>query len=318
MAKRISAAGVLLVAAVTVLSACGQVFGQELRPTAEPLHDSRPAIIASLFPQYDFARHIAGDRARVTLLLPPGAESHVFDPTYSDMAAIHRADIFIYTGAVMEPWAGRIAAGVDAASLLIVDASAGITLLDHLFNTHTHHEHNHGADPHIWLDPMRAKQMVDNIAAALVETDPENAAFYLANAAAYREKLAALDADIAAVVAASGGRSLVFGGRFAYAYFLERYQIPYRTAFDSCSTQAEPSILRMTQIINYVREHRIPVVFHEELADPRIARTIADGAGATALLFSTAHNVTRDELAQGITYIDIMRQNLRHIEKAFQ
>jgi zinc transport system substrate-binding protein len=82
-------------------------------------------VIATLFPQYDFARQIAGDRADVKLLLPPGVESHAFEPTPSDVIAINEADVFIYTGEYMEPWAHKIAESIEG-DVLVADVSLGI------------------------------------------------------------------------------------------------------------------------------------------------------------------------------------------------
>lgn len=288
------------------------------------------SIVASLFPQYDFARAIAGDKAEVSLLLPPGMESHTFDPKPSDMTKIYGSDLFIYTGKTMEPWADRVIAGMEdggARNLLVVDASEGISLEGHDHDDdhddedgdHDDHSdsdaHGHEYDPHIWLDPIHAIKMVGNIEEALCQKDPENADYYRANASAYKKELEKLDADITAVVKAGKRDTLVFGGRFAYLYFLKHYGLNYVTAYNSCSTEAEPSIRNMTHVIRYMRENDIPCVFHEEFVDPKVARSIAEQTGASLELFSTAHNVTKDELESGVTFIDIMRGNLSRIEK---
>lgn len=282
------------------------------------------AIVASLFPQYDFARAIAGDKAAVTLLLPPGVESHTFDPKPADMTKIHNADLFIYTGEYMEPWAARVIAGASdggARDLLVVDASGGIVLAEDGHGHDDGHEREHEGvqdhehDPHIWLDPTLAMKMVDNIADALCEKDPANAEFYRDNAANYREELTKLDDDIFAAVRAGKRDTLVFGGRFAYLYFLKHFGLRYVTAFDSCSTEAEPSVRDVARVIDYVRERGIPCIYHEEFVDPKVARSIAEQTGASLELFATAHNVTKDELERGVTFIGVMRGNLARIEK---
>jgi len=87
-------------------------------------------VITTLFPVYDFTKKIAGDKANVTLLLPPGVEAHSFEPKPGDMVTINSADIFIYTGKYMEPWVESILRGVDSKKLLVIDTSKGITLLE--------------------------------------------------------------------------------------------------------------------------------------------------------------------------------------------
>lgn len=146
-----------------------------LLPCASGGEKPRIAIVATLFPQYDFARQIAGDNADVKLLLPPGAESHSFEPTPADMQSIAGADIFVYTGEYMEPWAKRLADSAAApAGVRIVDASKGVAFLgegeeeEEEEDDHDGH-HHHGADPHIWLDPTRAAVMVVNIGQALAD-----------------------------------------------------------------------------------------------------------------------------------------------------
>lgn len=292
------------------------------------------SIIATLFPQYDFARQIAGGRADVLMLLPPGVESHTFEPKPSDMQAIHSADLFLYTGDEMEPWAARVIAGADNTRAL--DLSHGIDMItppdhdhsDHAGDDHDHDDHDHddhddqsghdshehAADPHIWLDLRNAAHMVGAIADALCDIDPDGASVYRANADTLTGELLALDTDFEQMIAGRTRDSIVFGGRFAYLYFLTRYNLPYETAYESCGASAEPSMQKIASVISYVKEHDLPVVYHEELTDPIVARTIAQQAGAELMLFSTAHNVTKDEFESGITFIDVMRQNYDNLK----
>nr|MBP6491946.1 zinc ABC transporter substrate-binding protein [Clostridia bacterium] len=142
-------------------------------------------IVATLFPQYDFARQIAGDKAEVTLLLPPGVESHSYEPTPSDIIRINESDLFIYTGKNMEAWSQKIIDGMveTGSKSLVLDVSRGIKLE----TTETLEEdHEHLYDPHIWTDPLIAKEMVSNIETALCQLDPVNAEYYKENAEAYR------------------------------------------------------------------------------------------------------------------------------------
>ena len=322
MRRWLIAAVILMATTILVVLFAGGKGDENVTNTES---DNKIEIVASLFPQYDFARAIAGDKAAVTLLLPPGLESHTFDPKPADMTKIYNADLFIYTGQFMEPWAERVIAGVkegDATKLLVVDASKGIALEedehDHDHEGHGHESediHHHEYDPHIWLDPTLAMKMVDNIANALCEKDPENTDYYRTNAANYRKELEKFDRDVFAAVKAGKRDTLVFGGRFAYLYFLRHFGLHYVTAYDSCSTEAEPSVRDVARVIDYARKHDIPCVYHEEFVDPKIARSIAEQTGASLELFSTAHNVTKDELDRGVTFIEVMRGNLARIEK---
>lgn len=352
-------------------------------------------VVASLFPQYDFAKRIAGDRAEVTLLLPPGTEGHTYDPSPSDVARIEAADVFLYTGEYMEPWAERIVSGARGDALLVADVSEGIALRvegargeakdmphvvvvasgdtslhahdgrvgddpshdhgahehdDHAREAHDHelahasddalreraavagardhdpaacddptHDHDHGGyDPHFWLNPLLAVEMMRNVEHALASRDPANAAHYRANADALEEDLRALDADFARAAAQSDRKVLVFGGKFAYRYFLDRYALDYVSAYASCSAEAEPSVRDVARVIGYVKDNRIPCIYHEAFDDPKVARTIAEATGAEALLFHTAHNLSRAELDEGMGFVDVMRRNLANVEKGLR
>jgi zinc transport system substrate-binding protein len=275
----------------------------------------RFTVIATLFPQYDFARQIAGDKAEVRLLLPPGVESHAFEPTPSDIVAINEADVFIYTGEYMEPWAARIAESIEG-DVLVSDVSEGIEPDPEEHDDAVGETHAVPYDPHIWTDPVRAEAMARNVEKALCEADPENAEYYRANADAYARELEALDNDLSQAVKTSAGKKIWFGGRFAMNYFANRYGLECEAAFDSCSAESEPSAQRVAAMIDGMRAEGAPVIFYEELADPKIARTISEATGAEMLLLHSCHNLSEKEMASGETYITLMRQNLENLKKA--
>ena len=268
-------------------------------------------IVATLFPQYDFTKQIAGDKANVKLLLPPGTESHGYDPKPSDMLGIYNADLFIYTGKNMEPWAEIIIKSVKNNNLTIVDCSKNMEVLC----VGDRCEHEHGADAHIWLDPTKAIQMVENILEALCQKDPENTDFYMQNAEDYIKRLQKLDDDVFDVLKNAKRNFIVFGGRFSYIYFLRHFNLDYTTVYDSCSTNTEPSISKIISVIEFIRQNNIPCIYYEELSDPKAAKLIAKETKTEYLQFSTAHNVTKNEFEEGITFLDIMYVNLENLKK---
>lgn len=278
------------------------------------------SVICTLFPQYDFAKHIVGGRAEVTMLLPPGTESHTFDPKPSDILALNKTDVFIYTGEFMEPWAQRILQSLSSPRLVVVDASSGVPLLktEEEDGHDAHDGHDHSYDPHIWLNFDYATRMVDNILEGLIKADPKNADFYTANAAAYKMRLSDLDKEFQALFKTAKRNTLVFGGRFAYRYFLDHYGVHYITAYENCSTETEPTLKHITDVIRYMSDQGIRVIYHEELVDPKVARSIAEQTGAQPLLFSTGHNVSKSEFDSGIHFIDIMKHNLENIRKGLE
>ncbi len=282
-------------------------------------------IVATLFPQYDFARRIAGDRASVRLLLPPGAESHSYEPSPSDMAGIARSDVFIYTGAEMEPWAGRLVGSLAPAGRpLVVDASRGIPLLrdanadadadgDHR-DEHADHAdgegHIHLYDPHIWLDPVLATAMAENIAAALAERDPAGADFYAANAAGLAADLKRLDGEFRRKVATMPRRALVFGDRFAFRYFFERYGLEEIGPYKDCAPGAEPGPRAVIAAEKYILENRVRYIYREAAETNRLSRVLAEETGAEILTVESLHTLPPARLAAGATYLGVMRENM--------
>lgn len=276
-------------------------------------------IVTSLFTEYDFVKQIGKDKVEVKILLPPGTESHTYEPTPKDIVSINEADMFIYTSNQMEPWAEKIAESIDSKNTIILQAGQDINLIEieHEHEDRKDHE-EHTADAHIWLDPNNAIKMVENITDKLCFISPENAEYFRNNANAYIEELRKLDSEIEETVKNSERKKLVFGGEFAYIYFLDRYNLEYATAYDGCGEGAEPSAKKIKEIIDTINNEKIPVIFYEELSAGKIANMIADETNAKALVFNTVHNVTSSELENGVTYVSIMKQNLDKVKEALK
>lgn len=297
---------------------------------------SKIKVVTTLFPQYDFANQVGKDAVEVKMLLKPGVESHTYEPAPSDIIEINKADIFLYTGDEMEPWVSKILDSLDS-DVMIVDLSKNITLdkvedhdhehedeesdEDHLHEDESeeaeHEEdHVHSYDPHIWTNPLNAKLMVEDIKAALSEVDKADKMTYENNAKEYLASLDQLDQDIREVVKQAKRDEVVFGGRFAFHYFFEEYGLDYVSAYDSCSSETEPSAKVIATIIDKVKEDQIPIIFYEEFANPKVAESIANATGAKTLLLHSCHNVSTDDYKNGATYLSLMYQNLENLKEA--
>ncbi len=281
----------------------------------QPLSVSEKAsaltIVTTLFPQYDFAKAIAGDSAHVKLLLPPGSESHSYEPTPADMIAINEADLFIYTGEMMEGWVTSLLDSLSG-SPEILNLSTSLNLSEGEQNVHEHH---HDIDPHIFTNPRYAAMMAQSIEEALCRLDASNAENYRMRGEALRGELLTLDQKFRELSASASRNKLIFGGRFAFLYFTEEYGFSYESAYDSCSSETEPAAADVARIVDIVRNEKIPVVFYEELSEPKTARLICEETGAKPLLLHSCHNVSKEELQSGATYLSIMAQNLEHLKE---
>ena len=279
--------------------------------------DGRIKIVATIFPAYDFARNIAGERADVSLLLPPGVEPHSYEPTPKDMVSIQNCDLFIFNGGESESWIENVLTSIDGGFKTLKMTDGVDTLLEEDGNEN---EHGHGDEPeydeHIWTSPVICKDICAAISEALCEKDPENAADYKQNAAAYIEKLNTLDREIKDTVKSAKRRVLIFGDRFPFKYFSSEYGLDCYAAFPGCSTQTEPSAAKMAELIDKARNEHVPAVFYIEMSNMRVADTLAESTGARKLLLHSCHNLSRDELERGEDYISLMKKNLENLKIA--
>ncbi|WP_281178940.1 metal ABC transporter substrate-binding protein [endosymbiont 'TC1' of Trimyema compressum] len=111
---------------------------------------------------------------------------------------------------------------------------------------------------------------------------------------------------------------MYFGGRFALAYFTAEYGLEAHSAYANCSEETEPSVQDMSTMIDEMKAEGIPVVYYEELTEPKVAQTISDATGAQMLMFHTCHNVSLDDFQRGITYFEIMYRNAEHLKQGLQ
>ncbi|HXE98358.1 MAG TPA: zinc ABC transporter substrate-binding protein [Dongiaceae bacterium] len=320
-----------LLTSVALFCACQRKEAKAPAPTAKKL-----GVITTLFPLYDFARTIGGDKADVTLLLPPGVEAHHFDPKPDEIIKIKKADVFVYTNEYMEPWATKLLKGVATESLLVVDSGKGAKLIEAApeeehegehgaggkesagHKEEGHHHHGGGMDPHIWLDFANARIMVDNIAAGMSSKDPANRDYYAIRAAAYKAELQKLDDEFKAGLTACGTREFIHGGHNAFGYLTRRYGLTYLPAMHSLMADAEPSAADLVALVKQMRKNGLKYIYSEELLSPRTAEAIARETGASVLMLHAAHNISRDDLAKGVNFISLMKKNLESLRTGLQ
>lgn len=304
----------------------------------EKADDGKIQIVATLFPYYDFARAIAGDRADVTLLLSPGREAHSFEPTPLDAVTISESDVFLYNGGEGEYWVDSMlgAAGeniaviarmmdyVDALDEEYVEGMQGADGHDHdhehgSHDDHDDHDHDHEEDEHdsdeveydehIWTSPKNAIRLCRAVADALCAADAENTDLYRANCEDYCAQLEALDADLRALRASAVRDLLVFADRFPFLYFCEEYGLHYRAAFHGCSGDTEPSLATLKYLIDKVNDEHIPVVYTIDLSSQKVAEAVSECTGARIERLWSMQTVSRTDFDAGETYLTLMQRN---------
>ncbi|MDR0640974.1 MAG: zinc ABC transporter substrate-binding protein [Treponema sp.] len=492
-----------------VLFICALVFFVTILPARGRRNtgntEGKVNVVTTIFPPYDFVRVIAGDKAAVTMLLPPGAESHSFEPTPQDIIKVRNCDVFIYVGGESDAWVEMILESIDTSRMEIITLmdcvevveevivegmqddeeghdhshehesftledvkdraltdwagdwqsvyphlldgtlnpvmehkaesgektvaeyyeqyeTAYITDMDRvtitgdsmtfyrngvpvraryiyrgtgvidtgdgdlwvrykfeaagdspqgapryiMFSDHLHapakpehfhiyasdesfdalmadtdpvnyptyypaaltkteivaemigHDHEEEAeyDEHVWTSPRNAKLIVRKIADVLKRRDAANAAEYERNTVSYLAKLTELDASFQALVDGAKRKTFIFGDRFPFRYFADAYNLSYFAAFPGCSTETEASAATVAFLIDKVRAEKIPVVFHIELSNEKIADTICEGTGARKLLLHAVHNVSKRDFDRGANYYDLMSRNVESLRSA--
>jgi zinc transport system substrate-binding protein len=171
-------------------------------------------------------------------------------------------------------------------------------------------------DEHVWTSPRNAMLIVRKIAEVLKKRDAPNAEEYERNTLAYLEKLADLDRSFRDLTAGARRKTFIFGDRFPFRYFADAYGLSYFAAFPGCSTETECSAATVAFLINKVRSEEIPVVFHIELSNEKIADTICEETGAKKLLLNAVHNISKRDFDQGANYYDMMAQNALNLREA--
>lgn len=317
----------LLVTAGTILGAwgCGvrpgpgaDIHGDKGRDAV----DDRLCVVTTIFPYYDFVRQIAGDRVKLKLVVPAGMDSHSFEPTPADMIAMQEADVLVLNGGEMEHWVGQVLDSLDTSHMKI------LTMMDYVDAVEEEHvegmeeeEHRHEDgfemhieyDEHIWTSPVNARAIVKIISQTLSEAAPREKSRFEDNTQAYLKELKELDSQFRQVVNQGRLHMIVVADKFPFRYFADEYGLSYRAAFSGCSGDTEPSARTIAYLIDKVKEERIPAVYYLELSSHRTAEIIQEETGAMPLLLHSCHNVTRKQFDEGVTYLQLMKQNVENL-----
>lgn len=299
-------------------------------------------IVTTIFPEYDITRAIAKDKVDLELMIKPGVDVHSFTPTPQDIKTVQNSDIFVYGGTEHDKWVENLTKSIDMKNKKVVKLVDGIQQLEEESvdgMKHEHHhddkkedehnhdhkhekedEHNHKGeekelDLHYWTSPKNAIQMVKTITNALVEKDPDNAEFYKENAENYIKQLEGVDKELHDVVDNAKIKQVVIADRFPFRYLFKDLGLEYRALFSGCSVESTASAGQIKKMVDYVKENKIPVVYHIEMGKGELAETVAKNSGAKVKLLHSIHTVTKEDFDKGITYIDLMKQNVEALKE---
>jgi zinc transport system substrate-binding protein len=264
--------------------------------------------IVSFYPLYEFTKQVGQDKVNVSLLIPPGIEPHDWEPTVNELQKMHEADLIVINGIGFENWSDNV--DTVNSDVVIVDTSKGISLIiDDTLRKDTNHFDRSTADPHIWLNPVKAKTQVQNILDTLVLVDPENEKFYRQNAQSYQDKLDALDSKIRIELSSCNKDFIAFHN--AFSYFAMEYGLNQHSIVDSNEPNIGPTLKTLERVINLAKTFDIDVVFIEESVDTRTSQVIANEIGARVLVLSPIETISDDS-----DYLLKMENNLSNLKEA--
>ena len=338
-----------IIAGLTILLALTTSTFAKAKKTEK---NNKLKVVTTIFPEYDWTREILGDKAsnvELTLLLGNGVDLHSYQPSIQDIAKISTADIFIYVGGESDGWVKDALKNAKNKNMKVInlletlgdkvkaeEVKEGMQAEEEEEHEHHHHdeaeEHHHHHhdddeeeeveyDEHVWLSLRNAKILSAEIANALFEKDPANAASYKSNLSSYAAKLDALDAKYAAAVKAGSKKTILFGDRFPFRYLVDDYGLDYFAAFVGCSAETEASFETVIFLAKKVDELGLNAVLKIESGDGKIARTIVQNTkkkNATVLTLDSIQSTTAKQAASGVTYLKLMENNLSVLEEALR
>lgn len=282
-------------------------------------------IVCTNFPSYDFVRHIVKDHGEVTMLVKPGTAIHSFSPSPKDLKEIADSDLLVYTGGDSDEYVGKVLESVGKKPEAVFKMMDAVKLSEeeHPEGMQPEEESGDGdeeegpeMDEHVWTSPANAIVIVKKLSDSISKLDSDHAADYQKNADAYVKELTTLDNNFRDVIDHAARKEIIVGDRFPFLYFVKEYGLKYYGAFPGCSKDTEANPKTIAFLVDKVKADKIPVVFHIEMSNQQMSRSIADATGAKDVLLNSIHNVTQKDFDAGVTYVDLMNQNVKTLKEA--
>lgn len=325
--------GMLALSAIVFLAACGN--GQEASNT----NDDSLQIVTTFYPMQALTNAVVGDTTDVTVMME-NADAHDYEPSAQDIATLNEADVFVYNSEDMETFVPTLLESIDNPDLTIIEAAEDIELIDGDVETvgetteeatdnhseeahaeeehdHDHEGHSHETDPHTWLDPVNAVTQAHTIANALTEADPDNAEAYQENTEQFASDMMAVHDEYAEIFVSAENKTFLTQ-HAAFGYLANRYGL-HQAAVTGVSDSAEPSPKRIADIVSYMEENNISVIYGQAGAASEIATTIASEIGGSVGELQSMESVDTSQYpADGNGFIDIVEANLESLAEGVQ
>jgi len=272
--------------------------------------EAKVRVMATVLPLGEFAARIAGDRAEVSLLLPPGAGVHTWQPRPGDVVRLAKTDLLLYIGADLEPWLPGLLKALPGGRLRTFEAASGLQLLEARDEDDAQEAGRGPLDPHVWLDLEIDVLIVGKIAEELAVIDPGGTDEFKANAEALAGRLRRLDAVFREGLSGCPGRDIVLAGHGAFGYLARRYGLAQRALY-GLSPDAQPKPRDLMEAVSFCRRNNVRTVFFENSVSPDLAKTLAREIDGRVLVLHAGHNLTRDQQDRKVGFFELMEENLK-------
>ena len=282
------------------------------------------SIVCTIFPIYDWTREIVGsnnDGVELTYLMSSGADLHNYQPTAKDMITISDCDVFIYLGGESDEWVEDSlseARNKDMTVISLMDV-LGSSVREEELKEGMEAEDDMGYDEHIWLSLRNAETCVREICSSLEAVDSDNANVYSSNADSYISRLNELDVSFTELTANAKNKTLIFGDRFPFRYFVEDYGLDYYAAFLGCSSDSGASFRTVAFLADKADELNADTIFAIEGSDCSIAEAVISVTKTKSqelTVLDSVQSVTKQQADSGISYINIMEKNYDVLKEA--
>ncbi|NMD72129.1 zinc ABC transporter solute-binding protein [Bacillus sp. DNRA2] len=282
-------------------------------------------VYTTVYPLQFFTEQIGGEFVTVDTIYPPGADEHTFDPTQKDMMKLVDADVFFYIGLGLEGFVNKAKETLKNEDVKMIATTENIKLED-TATTHAaeatseedvhedEDEHGHTVDPHVWLDPLYAKELALSIKDALVAQMPAQKETFEENYQALTADLDELDASFAKTVESANKKEILVS-HAAYGYWEKRYGIK-QISISGLTTTNEPSQKKLEEIINTAKAHNIKYMLFEQNVSSKLAKVVEKELGAKPLTLHNLSTLTQKNINNKDNYLTIMEQNIKTLEKA--
>ena len=326
----------LSLSAIAFLAACGN-------GASTSSDDDSLQIITTFYPMQALTNAVVGDSAEVTVMME-NADAHEYEPSAQDIATLNEADVFVYNSEDMETFVPTLLESIDNPDLVIIEAASEVELIDGDVETvgetaseetaseeehtdnhtdteteedHDHEGHSHETDPHTWLDPVNAVTEAQTIANALTEVDPDNTEIYQENAGQFASDMMTVHDEYANLFESAETKTFLTQ-HASFGYLANRYGL-HQAAVTGVTESAEPSPKRIADIVSYMKENNISVIYGQAGDATEIAKTIASEVGGTVGELQSMESVDTSQYpADGTGFIAIMKDNLDSLAEGVQ